>query len=331
MKVFVYEYCCSQPLHSEATAQALRGEGLAMLSALMTDLAGIAGIEPMGLLADDFPPVAFPSQRIGVAAEEQAYRRLAAASDWTIVIAPEIDGILEERCRQVIDAGGRLLGPGLDAVRLTADKLALAGVLKEHRVPTPDTFSLGEMGWTIDRRLLPGVCKPRFGAGSTSTYLVNTVEDLERIKQAEPHVDFILQKLVEGIPASVAVLIGSEQRVTLMPAKQSLSSDGQFHYLGGRAPLSSSLAERARRLALAAVKTVPGLFGYVGVDLVLGRTRGQVIEINPRLTTSYVGLRKLCRTNLAAALLDVAEGRSVRLEWGDSSVCWTPHGETSVG
>ena len=30
----------------------------------------------------------------------------------------------------------------------------------------------------------------------------------------------------------------------------------------------------------------------------------RVIEINPRLTVSYIGLRALCRTNLAAAIVD---------------------------
>ena len=33
------------------------------------------------------------------------------------------------------------------------------------------------------------------------------------------------------------------------------------------------------------------------------------IEINPRLTTSYVGLRTLSQQNLMALLIDVIEGR----------------------
>jgi hypothetical protein len=42
-----------------------------------------------------------------------------------------------------------------------------------------------------------------------------------------------------------------------------------------------------------------------------------VIEINPRLTTSYVGLRALASENLAAAMLDVASGRTPRLSFAD--------------
>ena len=35
---------------------------------------------------------------------------------------------------------------------------------------------------------------------------------------------------------------------------------------------------------------VPGLKGYVGIDMVLSDDECYVIEINPRLTTSYLGL-----------------------------------------
>ena len=59
------------------------------------------------------------------------------------------------------------------------------------------------------------------------------------------------------------------------------------------------------------------LIGYVGVDLVLGVAGDggddAVIEINPRLTTSYLALRRLLRTNLAAAMLAVARGDHVEL------------------
>ncbi len=40
-----------------------------------------------------------------------------------------------------------------------------------------------------------------------------------------------------------------------------------------------------------------------------------LIEVNPRLTTSYVGLRHVMAENLAAAMLTMAEGGSVALSW----------------
>src|SRR5205814_3910149 len=117
-----------------------------------------------------------------------------------------------------------------------------------------------------------------------------------------------------------------------LPAcEQRLSTDDRFTYFGGRLPLEENLDARARRLALAAAAALPNPGGYIGVDLVLGDAADgsgdRVIEINPRLTTSYVGLRALSRTNLAAAMLAVASGQSPNLGFDSESVEFTAAGE----
>ena len=45
--------------------------------------------------------------------------------------------------------------------------------------------------------------------------------------------------------------------------------------------------------------------GYLGVDLILGTEadKDYVIEINPRLTTSYLILRQAAKENLAEAII----------------------------
>src|SRR5262249_45038295 len=94
------------------------------------------------------------------------------------------------------------------------------------------------------------------------------------------------------------------------------------HYRGGRLPLLPEFARRAEAIARQALAGIPGLCGYIGVDLVLGDDgRDWAIEINPRLTTSYLGLRVLAKTNLAAAILHIAAGEAAPpLEWCDGPV-----------
>ena len=132
-----------------------------------------------------------------------------------------------------------------------------------------------------------------------------------------------LERFCPGLPASVAVLCGPAGNIALQPCEQVLET-GTFTYLGGRTPIPPLLAERAKSLALAAIAAMPPTAGYVGVDLVLGEqadgSRDVVIEINPRLTTSYVGLRQACRQNLAQAMLDVACGRLVDLRFQEERV-----------
>jgi predicted ATP-grasp superfamily ATP-dependent carboligase len=121
----------------------------------------------------------------------------------------------------------------------------------------------------------------------------------------------------------VAVLCGPAGNIALQPCEQILET-GTFAYLGGRTPIPLPLAERAKSLALAAIAAMPPTTGYVGVDLVLGEqadgSQDVVIEINPRLTTSYVGLRQVCKQNLAQAMLDVACGRLVDLSFREERV-----------
>jgi predicted ATP-grasp superfamily ATP-dependent carboligase len=84
--------------------------------------------------------------------------------------------------------------------------------------------------------------------------------------------------------------------------------------------LAAGLAQRARDLANRALAALPATTGYVGIDMVLGRepdgSDDAVIEVNPRLTTSYVGLRAAARTNLAEAMCQAARGELPQIQYG---------------
>ena len=50
-------------------------------------------------------------------------------------------------------------------------------------------------------------------------------------------------------------------------------------------------------------RAIPGLWGYVGVDLVMTDRGPVVLEVNPRLTTSYAGIRRSTGWNVAELLI----------------------------
>jgi predicted ATP-grasp superfamily ATP-dependent carboligase len=335
MRVFVYEYTCAA-LGRGAAAAPLRAEGRAMLAAVAQDFVRTPGVEVATLLHTDFP------EEVGVAgcrcvrsrAEARVFPGLAGTADYTVVIAPEFEDLLATRCRWVVEAGGRLLGPSPAAVRLAGDKLALARHLRGCGVPTPSSYPL-DVRAGPQAVPIPAVLKPRHGAGSQATILVRNpgewAESVALARAEAPFAAMITQPFVPGLPASVAFLVGPRGLSPLRPGFQQLSPDGRFRYRGGSLPLPPVLASRAVALAQQALLTVPGLHGYVGVDLVLGAAEDgsadSVIEINPRLTTSYVGLRAVARTNLASALLAVAAGDELSgLRWRSGSVAFTANG-----
>src|SRR5262249_19814630 len=150
-------------------------------------------------------------QRVPPGEERGVFQQLAGAADYSIVIAPEFDDILLERCRWVQQAGGRSLGPSLDAVRLTSAKLTLADRLARHGVPTPPILAAGNKilephGLTSG---LVMVVKPRFGAGSQATAIVGPGDDVDLVKHIQlemPDAEFVIQPYAPGRAASVAFL-----------------------------------------------------------------------------------------------------------------------------
>jgi predicted ATP-grasp superfamily ATP-dependent carboligase len=238
----------------------------------------------------------------------------AAQADAAILIAPEFDNILLEAAQRVEQAGSRLLSPSPEFIQIAANKQHACELLTEAGVPVPSGRVLESDEPLPEQFPYPAVLKPFDGAGSQDTYLVGGPHDSPPA-YAWPR---RLEAFIPGMAASVAFLCGPGCPIALPPCSQRISDDGRMRYLGGETPLSAGLAERAILLASRALAALPSTSGYVGVDIVLSRepdgSRDAVIEVNPRLTTSYVGLRAAVRTNLAQAMWATARGDELHIE-----------------
>jgi predicted ATP-grasp superfamily ATP-dependent carboligase len=171
----------------------------------------------------------------------------------------------------------------------------------------------------------PYICKHRFGAGSLD------VQHFEGRGQVEPHQ--IIQELVAGQPVSQALLVGANGDViALPPAAQRISADGTFSYQGGSLPLPSLFHSRMENLTFQAIQGISGLQGYIGVDAILGEaedgSEDRVLEINPRMTTSYLGLRALAKGNLLQAMWELAQGGELQpLAWHNGPISFSSDGK----
>jgi predicted ATP-grasp superfamily ATP-dependent carboligase len=316
MRVFLYEFFSGGGLWHWPAGLAdgsILAEGRGMIDAIAADFSALENVKVF-LTRDSRSPVLapLPCEIVPVASandERQIMRHFAKAADWTLLIAPETRGALLARSRLVESAGGRLLSPSSACVEIAGSKTLTAEALMAAGVPVPRAADMtpGDRHALASLRL-PVVAKPVDGCGSQGIRLLRAVMDDWDTGQGIMR----LEEFVPGLAASVAVLCGPAGNHALLACEQRLSTDGQFKYLGGRLPIDPQLDARARKLALAAVGALPRPRGYFGVDLVLGQSADgsddRVIEINPRLTTSYAGLRRACGTNLAAAMLAVAAG-----------------------
>ena len=334
-RVFIYEFVTGggwwgvDPGHPPAGS--LRKEAIAMVRALAHDFSVLPSVQVASLcdarLANVFPAAVDVSLVTSSEQERRAWYQAASEADCCVIIAPEFDGHLLSRVGWAEELNCRLLSPHSAYVAVAADKHLTAqtlirsgfaaprGIRWQHGEPIPAWLQ-----WTV-------VLKPCDGAGSQNVRLVRTARELAAMKlisnsESNPR-PMRLEEYCPGLAASVAMLCGPGGNQVLPAGRQLLSSDGHFRYVGGEMPLTPELCRRATQLAHSVANALPTTTGYVGIDVVLGdKPDGSldfVIEINPRLTTSYVGLREICRENLAAAMLAVASGEMVPLSF-DSRV-----------
>ncbi|HEX5442689.1 MAG TPA: ATP-grasp domain-containing protein, partial [Pirellulales bacterium] len=268
MNVFVYEHLTGGGLlpGHDAAWRSLAAEGRAMVQALAADFAALDGARVTCLRdarAETWQSAGCRMIDVTSAEEHrQQFDVCAASADWSLIIAPEIHGILLNRCRRVVDVGGRLLGPAPQLVALASDKQHTIEHLQAAGVPTPEGFSLDSGGaWPRDFSY-PAVWKPRDGAGSHDILVIGAASDA-------PHqpagVAGRLERFCGGVPVSVALLAGPRGCTALPACRQLLSQDGRLRYLGGSVPLPAPLAGRAAPLARRTAAALGDARGYFGI------------------------------------------------------------------
>lgn len=337
MHVFLYEWLTGGGLIREPgqLPQSLLREGAAMATALAADFAKIPGCRVSVLRDVRLDTLSFPGCDVvdvqSASEWQEEFECLAAAADWSLAVAPEFDRILERTTQHTLDAGGRTLNASREFISLASNKHRTAKRLREAGVAAPRgvPFAEGETKLPADFSY-PAVLKPIDGAGSQDIYLVASHRDEPPSYAWERR----LEEFKPGRAASVSAICG-EGGVTMLPAcSQWLSDDARMTYLGGSLIAEPALAERASLLAQRALAAMPPPRGFVGVDLVLGSNAhgddDAVIEINPRVTTSYVGLRQAVDQNLAQQLLKAAIGEPVAITVRNPNIEFAADGATWV-
>jgi tyramine---L-glutamate ligase len=311
-KVLVYEYISAGGDAAAAASPALLAMGRAMRDAVADDLARIPGVEVTCACAADEAAATGPLTpslvwRVPPRGHDAVafVREEALRHDAVWVIAPETGGVLAALC-SAVDASHWI---GCDAASLqvagskrrTVRHLAQAGIATTR-------------AWSADAPLPPGasawVVKPDDGAGAEHTHVYDDYRAaqsafLERLA-AQERVTF--EEWVEGDALSLSLLCTQGRAELLSVNWQHIDvAQGKLAYNGvtvGAISLDSLVGRACAELAARVVHVLPGLAGFVGIDVVWHRERGPVIiEINPRVTCAYAGLSARLDTNLAARVL----------------------------
>ena len=293
----------------------LSGEGFAILWALLTDFQAWGAVRTITTL-----DTRLSARRAGLPATEivevapgeyeQCFRSILARCDAALIVAPETGGLLARLSAIALQADASLLGSSPKAISLAGNKAACYHIFRRAGLPTPRTRvvspasaprATAEIGY-------PLVVKPLDGVGCEGLSRVACAGELQPALafagQASQRKQILLQRFVTGNHLSVSLLASETQVLPLSLNRQYIETGHPFHYQGGIVPYPHPAGKQALELARAPASLLPGLRGYFGVDLVFGQQGAYLIEINPRLTTSYIGLRRVIQANLAQLIWD---------------------------
>ncbi|RCV65226.1 hypothetical protein C5S53_04840 [Methanophagales archaeon] len=270
MKIMVAEYAVGKG------GGKLVAEGEAMLTTLKN------GFDELG------HEVIYPE---AVADFGAAVDKLSKECDAGVVIAP--DDLLCEFTK-LVELNTVNLGCPSDSVKICADKKQTIKVLSEGGIQVPRIVSTEEVA--SEQRY---VKKPRYGCASENVFI-------QKGKDIRPTPDHIITEYVKGEDISSSVIISKSSVLPLTINKQFMRVDGErLRYGGGLVPYSiEQEAESEIRRMSERVVTLLHCEGYVGIDFILGDDgSAHVVEVNPRPTTSIVGIAKVLNYSIADLIL----------------------------
>ncbi len=212
---------------------------------------------------------------------EESLEMLSRQCHAALVIAP--DELLED-LTLIIEKNTINLGCSSECIRICADKLRCTRILEKNNLPVPETIESGEYYGDY-------VIKPRFGCAS---------EEIYKSSKGLLKKNFIATRFIQGEHISVS-LISGKTTLPLTINKQFIEIKDKISYRGATIPYTTKRKQEIIETAIKVVNVL-GCRGYVGLDMVIGDLP-YVVDVNPRPTTSIIGIARILETEIAELIL----------------------------
>ena len=323
MRIIVYEHMSSGGYAGKPISNSVLSEGFGILRRVVSDFEA-AGHEITVLLdnrisrlnppinANFTVPIFYPHE------VENFLYNVAKINDAFLIVAPETAQTLSSLVALMEKTGKLSFNCESNTILKVANKTVLYQVLEKNHLAVPKTLSLrgnedlAEIKRVTKNKLgFPVVFKPIDGVSCSGLSIVKEESQVEKavekIKAVSAEENYVVQEFIGGESASVSLLCAKGKALAISLNQQTIKAGAPGEascYQGGLVPFDHPLKQEAFVMAEKVVGCFEGLRGYVGVDLVLAKDKLFVVDINPRLTTSYVGLSRIANFNIAEAILN---------------------------
>ncbi len=304
-KIFVCEFITAGGFNHVDLPTSLVHEGALMRDALLRDLSQL----PYRISTSIDARLAKPNycdECVEIHTDDDVWQHWALQmqqADAVWLIAPETDGLLEKLTQLALKNGKLILGCEPATVAVFGQKLTTYLVLTQANIATVITYTAENWPKTDGHWVL----KPNDGAGCAETLYIEKAQTIkERMTKNSKLNRHVIQPYIEGISASISCVMHQGRAQLLSCNKQFVFLENNvFHYAGSQINAMQQYWDRFALLAQKIAEIDKNLNGYIGIDvMVQPDDLIVVVDINPRLTTSYIGLAQATGQNPAALIIN---------------------------
>jgi predicted ATP-grasp superfamily ATP-dependent carboligase len=328
-KIFVCEFITGGGLCDETLPESLVKEGTLIRDALLQDLSELS-YEVSTTYDVRFDAPVLCATCVAVNKNDdvwQIWQLQMQAADAVWLIAPETGDILKKLTQmaeepklnglqpqglspQNIPAkagysyvkGPLVLGCGTASIEVTSNKMATYLALEAAGIPSIPTYNFED--WP--KRHWIWLAKPNDGVGCSDTACFNNPDDLEDwIEDNHKQMTHVIQAFQPGEAASISCVMRHGKAQLLSCNTQHIEINNQMlSYAGGMVNGMRDYWPQFEFIANKIAQMLPSLAGYVGIDVIVDDDEIIVVEINPRLTTTYAGMRESISANPAELVIN---------------------------
>jgi predicted ATP-grasp superfamily ATP-dependent carboligase len=225
--------------------------------------------------------------------------------------------------KHCVKLGNRLLTSPASAVAVTGNKFNTYQHLKQYHIATVPTRMFTGAAWDSNSdtqhlaqelaglspasKVEQWLVKPVDGVGCTDSYILTDRHDFEQMHSRKGH--YVIQPHIEGKKTSLSSLFKEGMGWLLCANLQHFNIINQQYHLSKITVNHDSDLSVYQDLVDDIAHALPELWGYAGIDLIETPDQLLVLEINPRLTTSFVGIYAALGINVAENILQLLKGK----------------------
>jgi predicted ATP-grasp superfamily ATP-dependent carboligase len=306
VKILIFEYITGGGFNKQELPDSLVDEGCLMLNALLDNLIRLKGLEVTVMmdwrLNESISMAGINT--VSIRPEQNTtdeFARLVKQADLVWPIAPEFDGILQALCQSVASLGKILLTSPTMAVAIAGNKFKTYELLSRHHIASVPTRMLED-------DFFPGewIVKPVDGVGCADSYVITNQLEFEWMAVRKG--SYIIQPHLHGAKTSLSCLFKQGRGWLVCVNLQRFALINRQYHLADIVVNHHSDLGSYQQLIDKIARALPELWGYVGVDLIETVEQTWVLEINPRLTTSFAGIYEALGINVAEVVLQLLHG-----------------------